>query len=76
MLEAWRGRRGRELAVAVAVLAVGALSVNLPLGHDATARAVMYRNMGATLAREGLPDEALRYFEKAVAANPAYIEGS
>lgn len=75
VVEAWQGRRGQELAVAAGTFLAGALCVNLPLVRDTTARAVMYRNMGATLAREGLPEEALRYFEKAVAANPAYVEG-
>ena len=73
-VEAWRGQRWRELAVAAAILGVAALAVNLPLVRDTTARAVMYRNMGATLGREGLPEEALRYYTKAVAANPAYVE--
>ena len=73
-VEAWRGRRWRELAVAAAILGVAALAVNLPLVRDTTSRAVMYRNMGATLGREGLPEEALRYYTKAVAANPAYVE--
>lgn len=75
LMEAWRDRRAGELAVAAGILVVAALGVNLPLVRDTTARAVMYRNMGATLAREGLAEEALRYFEKAVAANPAYVEG-
>jgi tetratricopeptide (TPR) repeat protein len=73
-VEAWRGQRWRELAVAATILGVAALSVNLPLVRDTTARAVMYRNMGTTLGREGLPQEALRYYTKAVAANPAYVE--
>jgi tetratricopeptide (TPR) repeat protein len=73
-VEAWRGQRWRELAVAATILGVAALGVNLRLVRDTTARAVMYRNMGATLGREGLPEEALRYYTKAVAANPAYVE--
>jgi tetratricopeptide (TPR) repeat protein len=73
-VEAWRGQRLRELAVAATILGVAALGVNLPLVRDTTARAVMYRNMGATLGREGLPEEALGYYKKAVVANPAYVE--
>jgi tetratricopeptide (TPR) repeat protein len=75
VVEAWRGRRTRTLAAGAGILLVAGGLVNLPLVRDTTARAVTYRNLGATLAREGLPEEALRYFEKAVAANPTYVEG-
>jgi 4-amino-4-deoxy-L-arabinose transferase-like glycosyltransferase len=73
-IEAWRGRRWRELAIAATIFAVAALGVNLPLVRDTKARAVMYRNMGAALAREGLPEDALDYYRKALAASPAYVE--
>ena len=75
VVETWRGRQIGTLAGAVGILLAAGVAVNLPLVRDTTARAVTYRNLGATLAREGQPDEALRYFEKAVAANPAYVEG-
>jgi tetratricopeptide (TPR) repeat protein len=74
LVEAGRGRRGRELVVGAAILALAAVSVNLPLVRDTTARAVMYRNMGATLGREGMLEEALGYYRKAVRASPTYVE--
>ena len=73
-IDAWRERRWREVAAAAGILAATALCVNLPLVRDPTSRAVMYRNMGATLGREGLPEEALHYYRKAVAASPGYVE--
>jgi tetratricopeptide (TPR) repeat protein len=74
LLEAWRGRRRQELAVGAGILVLAAIGVNLPLVRDTTSRAVMYRNMGATLGREGLPEAAIGYYRKAVAANPDYVE--
>jgi tetratricopeptide (TPR) repeat protein len=74
VVDARRERRWRELAAACGILGAVAVGVNLPLVHDTMARAVMYRNMGTALAREGLPHEALRYYRKSIAANPGYVD--
>jgi 4-amino-4-deoxy-L-arabinose transferase-like glycosyltransferase len=73
-VDAGRRRRWREMAVAVGILGVVGLGVNLPLARDPLARAVMYRNLGTALGREGLPEEALQYYRKAIAASPSYVE--
>jgi tetratricopeptide (TPR) repeat protein len=69
-------RSGRLARIAVfgglAVL-VG-LAVNRPVASAELARAVMYRNLGVTLARQGEIERAVWYLGKSVEAKPTYLE--
>jgi len=73
IVAAWRQRRWRDVALAGGLVAIVAVAVNLPLVRDQRARAVMYINMGTTLGSAGQPDEAIRYYRKAIAVSPSYV---
>ena len=72
--QALRARRYRRLLVGLAILAASAVVVNRELIADGISRAVMYRNMGVTLAREGQLERAIGYYTRAVDAKPTYLE--
>jgi Flp pilus assembly protein TadD len=66
-------RSRRRLAVCCAWLAAGALLANAPVpGAGVDPRALTWNDLGVALRREGRSDEALAWFDRAIARDPGF----